>query len=87
MMMTIYNNQMKTMAVKMKMIMMIILMMTMTMRMTITTMVMMRMMMGDPFPKNGSFLFLSDSCFKIGQAFILITKNDLILNSTPENRL
>ena len=21
--------------------------------------------------KNGSFLFLSDSCFKIGQAFIL----------------
>ena len=25
----------------------------------------------DPFQKNGSFLFLSDSCFKIGQAFIL----------------
>ena len=25
----------------------------------------------DPFQKNGSFLFLSDNCFKIGQAFIL----------------
>ena len=25
----------------------------------------------DPFQKNGSFLFFSDSCFKIGQAFIL----------------
>ena len=25
----------------------------------------------DPFQKNGSFLFLSDSYFKIGQAFIL----------------
>ena len=24
-----------------------------------------------PFQENGSFLFLSDSCFKIGQAFIL----------------
>ena len=25
----------------------------------------------DPFQKNGSFSFLSDSCFKIGQGFIL----------------
>ena len=25
----------------------------------------------DPFQKNGSFLFLSDNCLKIGQEFIL----------------
>ena len=25
----------------------------------------------DPFQKNGSFLFLSYSCFKIGQTFML----------------